>query len=440
MYYLSVDFGTSAVKVALVDEAGSIVSWAKEAYPYILLPGEKVEMETEKIWDALFKAVKKLDPALRDQVEYFCYDTYSPSPVFLDKNGDLVYKNVITHMDRRSRAQTDTINEVFGKDAYMNISGIYPFAGGCSAMTFIWFLQNEPWVYDTAYRVGHLPTYIHKKLTGEWMVDFVNASMMGLYETTTQGSWSKELIRAFGLREDLFGEIFMPGRQLGTLLPEMAENMGLKAGVPVAVGTNDVAAAQMGAGNRKAGEMMNTTGSSEMISILTDVPQVNPTYYLRNSALPGLWQIYVTTAGGFAIDWFYEQFCKEMTQEQFYEYVAKVIEDGGRDDIYFDPFLTGDRQSLEKKTGAWHGLTLEATRDHMLYAILRGMQGVLSTAVEQAKDVETLSDTIKISGGMATPTYIGLKKKEIPGFKFEVVDDCPILGNVELVKYWRDRD
>ena len=439
MLYLSIDFGTSAVKLALVNEAGEIISWAKEQYPYLLLPGEKVEMETDKIWEALYRASAKLDPALRDQVEYLCYDTYSPSPVFLDKDGEPVYKNVITHMDRRSRAQTAYIDEVFGKDAYMNISGIYPFAGGCSAMTFIWFLQNEPWVYKDTYRVGHLPTYIHKKLTGEWMVDMVNASMMGLYETTTQKGWSDELIKAFGLDRSLFGEIRQPGRQLGTLLPEVAEKLGLKAGIPVAVGTNDVAAAQMGAKNAKAGEMMNTTGSSEMISILTDKPIVNPTYYLRNSALPGIWQIYVTTAGGFAVDWFFAEFCKEMTQEEFYAYVAKVIKDGGSENVTFDPYLTGDRQSLEKKTGAWHGLTLEATRDQMLYAVLRGMQGVLRTAVEQAKEVQQLSETIKISGGMATPEYIELKKKEIPGFNFEVVDDCPILGNVELVKYWMDR-
>ena len=48
--------------------------------------------------------------------------------------------------------------------------------------------------------------------------------------------------------------------------------------------------------------------------------------------------------------------------------------------------------------------------------------------------MQALSKVIKISGGMATPSYIKLKKHEIPGFEFEVVDDCPILGNVELVK------
>ena len=75
----------------------------------------------------------------------------------------------------------------------------------------------------------------------------------------------------------------------------------------------------------------------------------------------------------------------------------------------------------------------------MLAAMLRSMQGVLKKAIDQAAAVQNLSPTIKISGGMATPSYIKLKKHEIPGFEFEVVDDCPILGNVELVKYYMNK-
>lgn len=438
MYFLSVDFGTSAVKMSIVDENGKTSCWTKEDYPYILLPGEKVEMAPEKLWGALFAGVKNLDQELLSQVEYMCYDTFSPSPVFMDEQGDLVYKNIITHMDRRSRAQSAYIESIMGKDAYMNVSGIYPFPGGCSAMTFIWFLQNEPEVFDRTYRVGHLPTYIHKKLTGEWMVDLVNASMMGLYETTTQKGWAWDVIREFGLNKEWFGEIYNPGTRHGCLLPEMAEKLGLKAGIPVAVGTNDVAASQMGAKNSRPGDIMNTTGSSEMVSILTDKAVVNPEYYLRNSALPGIWQIYATTAGGFAIDWFQKELCKEMTKNEFYAYVAKVIEECLDDEsVTFDPYMTGDRQSLEKKTGAWHGLTLEATRDKMLASMLRAMQGVLSKAINQAAVVQKLSNVIKVSGGMTTPSYLKLKGREIPGFEFEVVDDCAILGNVELVKYYQ---
>lgn len=408
----------------------------------MILPGEKNELTPDSLWKAFYEAADGLDPEWKKQVEVFCYDTFSPSPVFLDKVGELVYPNIITHLDRRSRAQSKYIDETFGRDAYMNISGIYPFPGGCSAMTFLWFRQNMPEILEKTYAIGHLPTYIHKQLTGEWMVDLVNASMMGMYETTTQGSWSQTLCSEFGLRRDMFGEIYNPGVVHGKLRKEIAERLGVPAGIPVCVGTNDMASSQMGAGNKSAGAIMVTTGSSEMVSILTDVPKVNPNYYLRNAALPGLWQIYATTCGGFGVDWFYEQFCRDMTKEEFFAFEAQQIEEylsNGELEVTFDPYLTGDRQSLDKKTGAWHGLSLAATRGQMLVAYLNAIQDVIVGAIDGAANAVTLQEPIKISGGMITDSYMKLKRKTFRGMSFEVVDNCAILGNVELAKYYMSK-
>lgn len=437
MIYLSVDFGTSAVKISLLDDDGNTLAWTKRDYPFVTLPGEKYEIREEDLMGAFISGAFSLPEEYRKNVSMVIYDTFSPSPVFMDDEGKLVYPNIITHMDRRSRAQSATVDKIVGKDRYMSIAGIYPFAGGCSAMTLLWFQENEPEVLEKTRHIGHLTTFVHHRLTGKWMVDLVNASMMGLYETTTQGNWSSELIEAFGFKREWFPEIKNPGTIFGELLPSMAEKLGVPAGIPVAVGTNDVAAAQMGAGNQTAGGIMNTTGSSEMVSILTDKAVVNPGYYLRNAALPGLWQIYVTTCGGFGVDWFHKQFCQELTAEEFHRYLEQcLIQNMSENPVSFDPYLTGDRQSLEKKTAAWHGLTLQATREEMLAALLQSMQGVLYTAVKQAEEVLPLTRTIKVSGGMATPTYLKLKKLAFPGYEFEQVDNCPILGNLRLAQYY----
>lgn len=439
---MSIDFGTSAVKMSLIDENLNTKCWSKGEYHYKIFPGEKNELAPEDLWKAFYGAAGGLDPELKKQVEMVCYDTFSPSPVFLDKEGGLVYPNIITHMDRRSRVQSKYIDETLGRENYMNISGIYPFPGGCSAMTFIWFQQNMPEVLDKTYAVGHLPTYVHKQLTGEWMVDLVNASMMGMYETPTQGTWSGTLIKEFKLRKDMFGEIWNPGVVHGTLLKAVADKLGIPAGIPVCVGTNDMASSQMGAGNQTAGDIMVTTGSSEMVSILTDVPKVSPHYYLRNAALPGLWQIYVTTCGGFGVDWFYDQFCQDMTKKEFYEYEAQQIEEYlklGETEVTFDPYLTGDRQSLEKKMGAWHGLSLATTRGQMLVAYLNAIQNVIVEAIDSAAKSIQLREPVKVSGGMATESYMRLKQRAYHGMKLKMVNDCAILGNVELAKYYMNK-
>ena len=179
----------------------------------------------------------------------------------------------------------------------------------------------------------------------------------------------------------------------------MAIRLGVRPGIPVAVGTNDMAAAQMGAHNDRAGQIMNTAGSSDMVSILIDRPVTNPGYYLRNAALPGLWQIYATTAGGFGIDWFREQFCRELDRVEFNQrYLPDCIERFAQDtEVSFDPYLTGDRQSLERRTGAWHGLTLAATRDEMLSAMLKSMNRVLYRVVRLAGEVVDLDEIIKLT-------------------------------------------
>lgn len=436
MFFLSIDFGTSSVKISILDEARNLLQTAKEDYPYILLPGEKVEIDPDVLFEALREAADRLDPEMKASVGLLCYCTFSPSPVLMRRDGSLAHPNIITHMDRRSRAQSRTITEKVGQERFLHITGFYPFAGGAGVMTLLWFMENEPDALKDLGFFGHLPTYIHHRFTGEWMTDLVNASMMGLYDTVSQSGWSGELLEKLAIPGDWLTPIRQPGTVLGALLPQAASILGVRPGIPVTVGTNDMAAAQAGAGNFTAGCIMDTAGSSDMVSILTDKPVVHSRYYLRNSALPGIWQIYATTAGGFALDWFYEQFCREMSRETFYsDYLGRVIDSWKEEgEVLFDPFLTGDRQSMEKRTGAWHGLTLTATREEMLAALLRSMNRVLNDTIREASKIQPLKDVIQLAGGMSNDRFIQLKMREIPGFRFEVVDNCSTLGNVALAQ------
>lgn len=91
---------------------------------------------------------------------------------------------------------------------------------------------------------------------------------------------------------------------------------------------------------------------------------------------------------------------------------------------------------MEKRTGAWSGLTLASTRDEMLAAMLRSMNRVLYDTIQEAKKVQPLKDVIQLAGGMSDDKFIQLKMREIPGFRFELVDNCSILGNVALAQHF----
>ena len=436
MYYLSIDVGTSSVKTAIIDEKKAILQQAKATYAYEMFPGERVELKEEDLLSALKTAVQQLNEAYRKKVDCLCYDTFSPSPVTLDKNGRLLGHAVITHLDRRSRSYSATIDNIIGNHNYMQIAGILPFPGGCSLMTFLWLKDHEPDRMKETYRIGHLPTYLHYFFTGQWAVDRVNASMMGMYDTVRDNGWSEDILRAFGVDKRLLPDVVQPGEYGGVLLPETAAVLGVPQGIPVSYGTNDMAASQTGAGNRKSGDILNSAGSSDMVSILTDQPLTFIDCYLRCAADPGLWQLYSTTVGGFAVDWFRQQFCRDLNDDRvFHQWLADSIKKyTGKTEVVFDPYLAGDRQSLEKKTAAWHGLTLSTSREEMAVAMLEAIQKVLLHTVTLAANNIQLSGQIKLTGGMLSPAYLEMKRQVFDAFDIHRVDHAPVLGNVSLAE------
>jgi sugar (pentulose or hexulose) kinase len=296
--------------------------------------------------------------------------------------------------------------------------------------------ENENQVFRKASRLGHLNTYIYKKLTDLWFTDPVNASMTGMYETITGKGWSEEICRAFEIPAALLPDIINAGTVAGTLGREAAALCGLKAGIPVALGSNDAASAQAGAGNTRAGNILNISGSSEMVSILTDKPRVDDRYYLRCAVTPGLWQIYATTASGFALDWFRKEFYRDMGEADFFkeEFPRVVDQFLDKTQVKFLPYIAGDRQSLTPKKGAFTELTLDTCREDFLAAILLGIHEPIQKTIEICETFMDLDKTIKLTGGMIDPAFLRVKEKLFQAYQFEIKPDCPVMGSAMLAR------
>ncbi|MGI5895364.1 MAG: FGGY-family carbohydrate kinase [Oscillospiraceae bacterium] len=432
MKVLSVDFGTSSVKLSVVDDQLNILDSAKVSYQLRVTNGDWIELDGDVLFDAMLEGIRKLDKHAAE-IELIGFDTFSPSMTFMDAEGNALHP-VLTHLDRRSKEQTQEILRVMGKEKFQSITGIQPFTGGASVTSVLWMKENRPDVFEPAVKLGHLNTYIYKRLTGVWATDPTNASMTGMYETVTGKGWSEEICGAFGIPMEKLPPILEAGTVAGSLKPEVAEACGLKAGIPVALGGNDAATAQVGAGNTKSGEILNISGSSEMVSILSDTPKVNDKYYLRCSATPGLWQIFAITASGFALDWFREEFYKDMDARTFFdkEMPDVIAHNLNTTEVGFLPYIAGDRQSLEPKRGAFTGLTLQATRKDFLAAIFLGIHQPIQETIALAEEFLTLNKTIKLTGGMVDDAFLQIKHKLFPGYEFTVKPDCPVLGNVVL--------
>jgi sugar (pentulose or hexulose) kinase len=431
MKILSADFGTSSVKLAVLNEKEEILAEAKEEYAYEVINKQYIQIDPELMYAAFIKGCKSFKKHL-GEIEFFIPCVCSPVFIPLDKEGKALHPAIL-HLDRRSYAQSKFALKAVGKKDFMNINGNLPFAGGISCTSMLWYKDNLPELYKRTYKLGHLNTFMHKRFVGKWLIDPSNASFTGLYETLKMGGWSEKICGALGLDRNLLPDITPSISIAGKLSKEAAAAMGVKAGIPVAMGANDTTSAAYGSGAVNNGDILNISGSNEIITVTTDSPVPHEKYYIRSAMEPGKWLYLAITVGGFALEWFRKEFYSELEKKEFYgKYLNEFVKTHTRTDVKFQPHLAGDRHSLAKKKGAFTGLTFESTREDLLLALLIGIYDPVFTTIRIVKKQMPLNPHIFWTGGMVGGAYQDFKRRIFKDFDFNMRRECSTLGNLKV--------
>jgi rhamnulokinase len=121
-----------------------------------------------------------------------------------------------------------------------------------------------------------VPDLIGYLLTGLRRTELTNASTTGMLTADGQG-WSAELLEAAGVDPGLLAPLNTPGRQLGTVLPELGEALGIAEVPVIAVGSHDTASAVLAvpaqAGSRPVAYI--SSGTWSLIGLELDAPVVS---------------------------------------------------------------------------------------------------------------------------------------------------------------------
>jgi sugar (pentulose or hexulose) kinase len=431
MRILSVDFGTSSVKLSILDERLAVVQSHRRGYTY-QVDGRRVQVAPETVLEAFVHGLRAFGNALRT-VDVLSICVLCPSLIAMDREGTALYPAII-HLDRRSTAQSREALRRVGKERFLAINGNLPFPGGISLTSIMWLKRHRPGVYRRTFCFGHLNTYLHRLFTGRFAIDPTNASFTGLYETLAWGAWSGELCGELGIDREKLPPVVPSDEVVGVLTDRAADLTGLRSGIPVIMGSNDTAHAALGAGAVENGSILNISGSNEIMTITTDRPIPHEKVYLRTHAVRGRWLVLAITVGGGALEWFRRELCREMDRETFYEeYLPDFIAGRFRETrVRFSPHLAGDRHSLRHKKAAFRGITLESTRDDLLSALLAGIFEPLHLVLDIYGTQLPLCREVVLTGGMAGSACLELKRRLFPQFVFRKVDECSTLGNGKM--------
>ncbi len=415
---LGVDVGTTGLKMGLFREE-------EERYPMLRDFSQTYPVRTyndglfsdidPKHWQEAFLAGCRSMADFIPDVDVISLSGTTPGLTAMDREGNALLP-AIPMLDQRSRAQAQRIVDTVGIARLLDVTGNMPVAGGCSLASILWIKDNHPDIYNKTHIFGHSNTFMACWLTGEFAIDPSSASLSALYNTVQNDlTWNEEILHSFGLTSDRLPRIIPSYESPGRLTRRLAAELGFRKEPPVVIGGNDAVLAAYSVGIRSPGDVINVNGTCEIT--LVCLPKCLPSkrYNIRTHVLPERWlTLYVMNAGGAALEWFRNLFCREMSPETFYgDFIAEALDRWVENEsgIIYEPYLLGSRYSLDPLKADFLGLTAETSREELLAAVVKGQCQYQREHLKEIALHLPLGARIHVTGGAVSPAMIRAKKQ-----------------------------
>ena len=230
-------------------------------------------------------------------------------------------------------------------------------------------------------------------------------------------AWSEEMLDALGIPARLMPERLVDSSAVvGTLLPQVAQQLGLLAGTPVVAGGVDAAVATLAAGVSRAGQHVAMIGTSMCWGTIRQEADAGHGLISMPHVFNSQHDLYVfggAITAGASVSWFRDEFCQadiDQAKRQGYGDVHQLMEENaakvppGADGVLFLPYLMGERSPIwdAKASGAFLGLNLYHGRAHLYRAVLEGVSFALKHNIDAgSQGAATLDDKLIVVGGAA---------------------------------------
>ena len=401
MYYIGIDLGTSACKLLLVDENGQILNEVTKEYPLEFPnPGwsqQKPEDWRKAVMEGVPQLLKGFDGSL---VAGIGAGGQMHGLVVLDEN-DNVIRPAILWNDGRTAKQVDYLNGDISKEKLSQLTANIAFAG-FTAPKILWMQENEPENFKKIAKIMLPKDYINYILTGVHCCDYSDASGMLLLDVANK-CWSKEMLEICGISESQMPGLYESYEVVGTVLPQMAETLGIPASAKVVAGAGDNAAAAVGTGVVGSGGCNISLGTSGTIFISADKFGVDPNNALHAFAhADGGWHLMGCMLSAASCNkWLCDEILK--TKDYAAEQADITADKLGNNHVYFLPYLMGERSPINDTNarGTFIGMTMDTSRSDLVQAVLEGVAFAIRDSFEVAKSLGIDIPTTKICGGGA---------------------------------------
>ena len=311
-YLLGIDKGTSVTKAVVFDAAGNEIAMAQAPINNLAARPGWQEEDPADAWDALKTVIREALARIDGtQVVAIGAAGYMGGAWFIADDGREA-RNGIVWTDQRAANMVKQWSADGTTDRFFALSG-NAMVAGLTLVLVAWLRDNEP---ETLARTRHIfcsKDWVRYKLTGKAATD--ETDIMWMPGDPYKRTYSDELFRLLGISDyrPLFPEPVPSDSVGGTLLADVAEELGLRPGTPVVVGMGDACSGHYASGALDHGEACTIMGTSLINDLTTDHPVLEPAPMGVQFILIGnKWIRMLPNTGGGSINlrWFLDTLCE----------------------------------------------------------------------------------------------------------------------------------
>jgi len=388
---LGIDVGSTNVKVSLVCEDGRVVGTAVR----LLVTdrgGDVVEQDAQALWEAVVGSAREVTGAHPTEAADVravgvCSQYSSIVPVGAD---GVPVGPMVLYLDHRGTPRSWAILEQHA-DAFalwVERHGIPPVGGGLALGHILALQHDHPGQHERTACYLEPMDFVTRRLTGRLSATQGTQFMSQLCDNRTLGvtDYDADLVDRSGVDPSRLPPLVAPDAVLGTVLPEVAEAMGIPSKAVVPAAMNDSHAGAFATGAHRPGWAGVNVGTTSVLLDTIDHKAADLDHEVLSmpSPRPGTYLVWAENGiGGKALELMLERLvfaddelashAHQLTYDRLDDLLAATAPGAGG--VVFHPWLSGSMSPTADSAmrGGFLGLTLDTTRADLVRSVVEGV-------------------------------------------------------------------
>ncbi len=397
--FIGIDLGTSSVKIILTKKDGFIVRTVSRSYDLLIPNPSWTEQDPNAWYDQTIDGLKELVKGYENEIKAMSFSGQMHGLVLLDEN-DKILRNALLWNDQRTIDEVNYLNNYIGIKTLLKNTGNIALTG-LTAPKVLWVKKHEPHLFNQISKVMLPKDFLVYKLSGSFASDVSDLSGT-LYFNPKTRNYSEEMLEILGLTKAMLPSIHESYETVGVLTNEIKKILNINQDVKVVVGGGDQAVGAVGVGIVGSGECSISLGTSGVIFVSSENFAVDTKSYLQSychaNGKHHIMAVMLNAAG--AIKWWNESILNNKDYDAYYK---SVVQANGNDNLFFLPYLTGERAPINDPyaKGVIYGLGIHHKKEDIDFAIVEGVTFALRDSFELIKNLGIEINRIRITGGGA---------------------------------------